>query len=266
MGFERERLKKIYTNERGFTIVELLIVIVVIGILAAIVIVSYVGIQKQAVKTVLQSDLHNAGNSMQIAYLDGSGYPTVLPASVRSSPGVILSLASGGGDVYTGLSATQNGLLFYTICQKLVADGAGAKPDDNHDYVSSCAVYNKNQIHIEGWNGRDVNTPLTAAALQTYVSSYAGGQKALFTTNAGSFMNQLTAKFQAAGGTFPVTSFWDSWATSSNGGVMQPSLPAPTSSGSGDPESYCINATYPSSPSVKFYIRQYSTPTEGTCS
>lgn len=45
----------------GFTIVELLIVIVVIGILAAITIVAYNGVQNRANDTAIQADLRNIG-------------------------------------------------------------------------------------------------------------------------------------------------------------------------------------------------------------
>lgn len=62
----------------GFTIVELLIVIVVIGILAAITIVAYNGVQNRANDTVVQSDLRNFGNIMgQQQALNGS-YPAIL--------------------------------------------------------------------------------------------------------------------------------------------------------------------------------------------
>lgn len=51
-------------HQAGFTIVELLIVIVVIGILAAITVVAYNGIQNRANDTAVQSDLRNFGTIM----------------------------------------------------------------------------------------------------------------------------------------------------------------------------------------------------------
>lgn len=49
---------------RGFTIVELLIVIVVIGILAAISVVAYNGVQNRAYDTAIQTDLRNVGGKI----------------------------------------------------------------------------------------------------------------------------------------------------------------------------------------------------------
>jgi prepilin-type N-terminal cleavage/methylation domain-containing protein len=251
---------------QGFTIIELLIVIVVIGILAAIIIVAFNGIQRRAAITTLQSDLSNASKLMKVAAADTGSFPSSLPAAVRASKSVTLSLKTQGTPVYSGLTPVQNGLLFYDTCRQLISEGLGQKLDDGHHYISACNVYNKNQIHIDGWNGRDVNTPLTTASLDTYVSSYSGGEKPLFTTEATNFMNQLKTRFQASGGVFSIASFWDSWATPVNGGVMKPSMPAPTStSGAIDPSDFCINAVYANYPDLKWHITALAAPIEGEC-
>lgn len=52
-------------NLRGFTVVELLIVIVVIGILATLTIIAYAGVQNNARNSVLQSDVEQASKKLQ---------------------------------------------------------------------------------------------------------------------------------------------------------------------------------------------------------
>ena len=63
-------------NYFGFTIVELLVVIVVIAIFAAITIVSYTGISQKATAVSLQSDLTSASKQLKLYYVDHGAYPT----------------------------------------------------------------------------------------------------------------------------------------------------------------------------------------------
>lgn len=69
-----------FTFKQGFTIVELLIVIVVIAVLASITVVSYNGIQTRASEAVLKSELSSASKQLEVTRSTSSSYPGDLDA------------------------------------------------------------------------------------------------------------------------------------------------------------------------------------------
>jgi prepilin-type N-terminal cleavage/methylation domain-containing protein len=64
-------------KQQGFTIVELLIVIVVIGILATLVIVTFTGIQQKARNSQRQTDINAIASHVEAFYAQYGYYPTL---------------------------------------------------------------------------------------------------------------------------------------------------------------------------------------------
>lgn len=64
-------------NQSGFTIVELLIVIVIIGILAGLVISTFVGVQQKARNSERQTDINSISGQLEAYYAKNSGYPSL---------------------------------------------------------------------------------------------------------------------------------------------------------------------------------------------
>jgi prepilin-type N-terminal cleavage/methylation domain-containing protein len=78
---------KPWAKQTGFTIVELLIVIVVIGILAAITIVAYNGIQQRGRDAQRKSDLVQIAKALELYRVDKGGYPSSTTGCASGSNG-----------------------------------------------------------------------------------------------------------------------------------------------------------------------------------
>jgi len=91
-------------KQKGFTIVELLIVVVVIAILAAITIVAYNGIQNRARTSAMQSELVSAAKKIEVykqTLGNGTSYPGDLSvAGVSSSSNNTLTYLPSDGSTY----------------------------------------------------------------------------------------------------------------------------------------------------------------------
>ena len=87
------------SSRSAFTIVELLIVIVVIAILAAISIVAYNGIQERARSAAIKSDLAQVSKQLKIFQATNGKYPTTISTNCNTSPDTTtnkcLKLSSG---------------------------------------------------------------------------------------------------------------------------------------------------------------------------
>ncbi len=71
------RSLKSLKKQKGFTIVELLIVIVVIGILATLVIVTFAGIQQRARDTQRKTDINALQSHVEAYYAQTGTYPSL---------------------------------------------------------------------------------------------------------------------------------------------------------------------------------------------
>lgn len=61
---------------KGFTLIEIMIVVVILGILASLVAPSVIGRSGQAKVAAARSDLSSLANALEMYYLDNNAYPT----------------------------------------------------------------------------------------------------------------------------------------------------------------------------------------------
>lgn len=103
------RSKQIKTSG-GFTIVELIVVIVVIGILAAISIIGYGAWRQRVAVDTLQSDLNGVRSAMNNSRNFNDTFPTSIPKTITPSDGVTFTYVYGDATSYcieaTSISAS----------------------------------------------------------------------------------------------------------------------------------------------------------------
>lgn len=115
---------------QGFSIVELLVVIVVIAILAAIVIVAYNGIQNRAKDALVQSDASQAGRKVITSRIESSTdtYPSSLAAAgLNSNSGAIYQYTYTASDNSFCLTASRD-TTSYWVSSSSTSPSAGACP------------------------------------------------------------------------------------------------------------------------------------------
>lgn len=68
-------LRKIMKSDKGFTLIELMVVVIILGILAAVAIPRFTGRTEQAKKNAAYADLKAISSALELYYFDEDAYP-----------------------------------------------------------------------------------------------------------------------------------------------------------------------------------------------
>lgn len=100
-------------SERGFTLIELMIVVAIIAILAGILIPNFVNARSQAQTAACESNLRSIATALELYYADNQVYPTASGAAVQPA------LLTGNGVPYLNNTpkdpAAQSGGATYSL-------------------------------------------------------------------------------------------------------------------------------------------------------
>ena len=113
-------ISKLANREEGFTLIELMIVIAIIGILAAIAIPQFSAYRKRSYNAAAQSDVRNIATAQEAYYIDESTYCNDYSSLTGSSYGYYQSgnvtvETSGTADVYTITGYNSSGDKTYSL-------------------------------------------------------------------------------------------------------------------------------------------------------
>lgn len=183
----------------GFTIVELLIVIVVIGILAAITIVAYNGIQDRARISSVSSALSQASKKLAVYQVDN---PDLYPADKTALEALGIKDSSSVTYQYTRTSATPNtycitattGSVSYKISNTNTVPSAGGCAGHGVggvDATTNLAINPSAAVSGSYWSTNTGNSTTSRDAAETRTSSLTTGSIRTTVSVAGSASTQL---------------------------------------------------------------------------
>jgi len=112
-------LIKFRKTEKGFTLIELMIVIAIIGILAAIAIPQFTAYRQRGFNAAVQSDLRNAATAQEAYYTDGQVYTNTLndltSRGYTASSNVTITPGGANSQGYTMAGVHSSGLTTWTL-------------------------------------------------------------------------------------------------------------------------------------------------------
>jgi type IV pilus assembly protein PilA len=135
----RQRLN--IRDESAFTLIELLVVLIIIGVLLAIAIPSYLGFQKKAQQTAAMSDVRAAIPDAEAYYSDNNSYTGMSASGLKTSYDSGLVVSTSGS---TGISKAE------------------VDPADAQKYCIS-AVSGGHWAHVSGPGGQVTNDTAASA-------------------------------------------------------------------------------------------------------
>jgi prepilin-type N-terminal cleavage/methylation domain-containing protein len=219
------------TSVRGFTIVELLIVIVVIGILAVVTVVAYNGIQSRARSANAQSALSQINKRLAAYMVEYSAYPDQSTFS-NLFPNTTTSYQYTGTASSYCVTAT-NGTTDYKADSTATQPAAGACP--GHGTSGLPAITNNSY-----------NPSIESATTGYTVPTYGTG-------GVGNFSRDAT---QGYVGTASLKMTWTTSATGANAGLITPAITVTA----GNTYTYSVYLKPSKSVSVYPAVRYYTLP------
>ena len=179
---------------RGFTIVEILIVIVTIAILASIVMVSYTPFQIRSARAATQAEIEQARSKLELYNGLERDYPPNFAGIDYSAPTqVVMTIYTNAPTlrIFDSLTSDQNAQLFLNSCNANMPITSG-----DTTYNTSCA-FAGNNVHVKGQvSSNIVFKGPTIQESDLYLECGSVCDTALA---------KIISEFKAQGGYFPIT-------------------------------------------------------------